>query len=238
MSQESDVRLAWGGAEAINAVASTPARWDVQDVFFGPKLSYMVIGAESLDSSRSIRRLCRRASTDISVFDQTACASPHTIFVERGGAITPKEFADQLSQELQKALARIPRDTDSKEQIFAINLQRSLYEFKGEVWSSDDSSWTVLYDEEEGLAVPTYGRVILVRPVDDIFDTIKYASNNIQTISLSIKGRRRLLYADRMFAKGVQRCPDIGRMTHFESPWDGIIVMDRFVKWCTLGGPV
>jgi hypothetical protein len=238
MSQESDVRLAWGGAEAINAVASTPARWDVQDVFFGPKISYMAIGAESLDSSRSIRRLCRRASTDISVFDQTACASPHTIFVERGGSITPKEFADQLSQELQKALARIPRDTDSKEQIFAINLQRSLYEFKGEVWSSDDSSWTVLYDEEEGLAVPTYGRVILVRPVDDIFDTIKYASNNIQTISLSIKGRRRLLYAERVFAKGVQRCPDIGRMTHFESPWDGIIVMDRFVKWCTLGGPV
>jgi hypothetical protein len=35
----------------------------------------------------------------------------------------------------------------------------------------------------------------------------------------------------------VERFPDLGRMTFFDSPWDGLFPMDRLVKWVTLGGP-
>lgn len=31
---------------------------------------------------------------------------------------------------------------------------------------------------------------------------------------------------------------DIGRMLNFEMPWDGIILIDRLVKWHTLAGPM
>lgn len=38
--------------------------------------------------------------------------------------------------------------------------------------------------------------------------------------------------------KGAMRCPDVGYMTHFDSPWDGVVALDRMVRWVTLGGPL
>lgn len=34
------------------------------------------------------------------------------------------------------------------------------------------------------------------------------------------------------------RFPQIGRMLNFEMPWDGIVLIDRLVKWNTLMGPL
>lgn len=237
LSRSVDVRLAWGGAEAVGSIASLPKKWTTQDIIFGPKLSYMVIGSDALSSERSIRRLLRRAATDVSVFDQTGCASPHTIFIERGGQISPREFASRLAVQMDQALVRIPRGADTPDQAAAVATKRAIYEFTGDVWASDDESWTVLYDEEPGLADPTYSRVITVRPVDDIMMTVKHASEDIQTIGLAAGAARKLDYAEAVTARGVERCPDIGMMTHFEVPWDGMVVMDRLVRWSTMGGP-
>ena len=37
--------------------------------------------------------------------------------------------------------------------------------------------------------------------------------------------------------KGIVRCPEIGFMTHFDSPWDGMFAIDRLIRWTSLGGP-
>ena len=81
-----------------------------------------------------------------------------------------------------------------------------------------DMSEFVLYDDKLELADPTYGRTISIRKVDNIMETTRFASNDIQTIGLSLNGKRRLDYANLVTNKGVERCPDIGLMTHFESP--------------------
>ena len=73
-----------GGRDAVESVMNLPRRFGTEDIIFGPKLSYMVIGREALNSARAVTKLARGASIDASVFDQTACASPHTIFVEQG----------------------------------------------------------------------------------------------------------------------------------------------------------
>lgn len=238
ISTSANVRLAWGGGDAIKHVSSLPKRWTTQDILFGPKLSYMVIGNEVLLTERSIRKILRRAATDCSVFDQTACASPHTIFVERGASISPEEFAKRLGDEMEKALLRIPKTSTDDETYNAIKTARAVYEFTGNVWGGDNGSWTVLYDEQKGLASPTYSRVITVRPIDNIMEAAEYANEDMQTVGLAAKGKKRLDFADYVIAKGVERCPDVGRMTNFEMPWDGLVVMDRLVRWATLGGPV
>lgn len=238
MSSNADVRIAWGGADAVRHVMSLQKKWSAQDIIFGPKLSYMVISAESLQTDRQIRKILRRAATDSSVFDQTACASPHTIFVERGGKISPEEFAEALSHEMDKAKDRIPFETMSDASYNDVITIRSLYEFIGDVWGEHDGIWTVLYDEQKGLATPTYSRVITVRPVDDVMDAAEYANEDIQTIGLAATGEKRLTFAEFVTSRGVERCPDIGFMTNFESPWDGMIAMDRMIRWSTLGGPV
>jgi phenylacetate-coenzyme A ligase PaaK-like adenylate-forming protein len=237
MSKEANVRIAWGGADAVSSVLSLPKAYSTEDIIFGPKISFMVIGKEMFEQDRKVKKLCRRAATDSSVFDQAACASPHTIFVEKGGMYSPKEFAEKLSQEMEKAVKRIPKNDFDETTFGKITNKHHLYDFIGHVWTSPSKDWSVLYDENLSLAEPTYSRVITVKPVDDIMDAIQFVSPDIQTIGLAIKGKRRLEFATKASRNGAERFPDIGLMTHFESPWDGVFVMERLIRWNTLGGP-
>ena len=65
----------------------------------------MAIGKESLSTPRQVKKMARKAATDVSVFDQYACASPHAIFIEEGAkAITPKEFAEAFKSRNGKSI--------------------------------------------------------------------------------------------------------------------------------------
>lgn len=237
MSNNCDVRLVWGGNEAVNSISGLPRKVMSDDIIFGPKLSFMAIGKDSFNSERLFKKITRKAATDISVFDQTACASPHTIFVEDGGNYSAYQFAEKLAIEMEKTLYRIPIGEVDKEREHLISSKRALYEFIGNVWSSENSEWTVLYDKNFELAEPIYSRTITVRPVKDIMKVVEFASDEIQTIGLSLQGSQRLDFAKIVSSKGVERCPDIGLMTHFENPWDGEFVMQKMIRWSTLGGP-
>jgi len=237
LSRAADVRVAWGGREAMEALAGLPRRYDCQDVFFGPKLSYMCIGREALAPERAYRRLLRHAAVDCSVFDQYGCSSPHTIFVESGGQVTPETFAADLAGEMARAAGRIPPAGWDAGIAQAIRLRRIEYAMRHQAWHSDDLAWTVLYDEEKGLAEPCYGRVVTVRPVDDVLRAASLAHPDVQSIGLALSGERRLAFAEAAAGRGVCRLPEVGKMTHFEWIWDGFLPVDRLVRWVTVGGP-
>lgn len=237
-SASADVRIAWGGREAIESVSALPRKYNSQDILFGPKLSMMVVGSDALDSDKAIRKLIRRAATDSSVFDQFACASPHTIFVEKGGDISPKEFAEKLSLAMEKALVRLPTQVPDIGQVNKIRSKIAEYGFIGESWHDRHLRWTVLFDEGTDLVDPTYQRVITVKAVDNVFDVIDNVHEDIQTVGLAMTGEKRLQFANEIMLQGAMRCPDVGYMTHFDSPWDGLFALDRLVRWVSLGGPV
>ena len=216
----------------------THKKFTTQDILFGPKLSMMVVGKDALSSDKAIRKLVRRAATDSSVFDQFACASPHTIFVEKGGKISPKEFARLLATAMEKALTRLPTKAPDKGQANKIRSKIAEYGFIGDAWVDKYLRWTVLYSEDSELVAPTYQRTITVKGVNDIYDVIASVDDDIQTIGLALSGNRRLDFATAAMQKGAVRCPDIGFMTHFDSPWDGMFMLDRLVRWVSLGGPL
>lgn len=237
LSKLADIRVAWGGTEAIHHVLSLPKKWSVRDVMFGPKLSFSVIAKEAINSPRKLRKILRRVATDSSAFDQTACASPHTIFVEHNDLTSAKEFAALLAPEMEKATQRIPVTEKSQENLDEIATVRAVYDFIGDVWQPKEADWTVLYDDEVKLASPTYSRVITVRSVADIMQCLDLIDETIQSIGLAAEGSKRLNFSESAVLKGVDRCPDVGFMTNFEVPWDGIDIFDQFVRKATLGGP-
>jgi len=238
MSKSANVRIAWGGREAVETVASYPSMFDTEDIIFGPKISFSTISKEVLVTERKAKKLARKVAVDSSVFDQTGCASPHNLYIERGGKVSPRQFCELLAEGMRKSAIQIPKGADSVEQISAIHSIRGLFDFKGEVWASDDSTWTVLYSEDKNLNPPVYSRVIMVHPVDHIDETLDHVDDNIQTIGLASSGSKALVFAEKAVEKGVMRCPEIGRMLNFESPWDGIFLMERMVRWSTFGGPL
>lgn len=238
MSRSAHVRIAWGGKEAVETVANYPSMIDSETVIFGPKLSYAVIAKEELLSEQAVKKLARRVSVDVSVFDQSGCASPHNLYIEKGGRVTPERFCEILAEVFPKTEVQIPKPFMSLEQISAVHSSRGVYDFKGKVWGSDTMSWTVLYSEDNELCKPVYSRVLMVHPVEHINDTLVHIQDYIQTIGLAAPEDKAIDFANKATMSGVARCPLIGRMLNFEMPWDGIFLIDRLVKWNTLNGPL
>lgn len=237
MSERADIRVAWGGAGSVAAVAGYPARYDCEDIILGPKLSFSVVSRDALADGRRAARLARRIGIDASVFDQEGCSSTHNIFVEEGGVVSPEEFAGYLADGMKKAALQIPKGPVSAEQASAVHSARGVYDFKGTVYGDPETVWTVIYDPEEELCSPVYSRVVFVHPVKDIMDAVGYVNDDIQTVGLAAEGEKELRFAAAAAAKGAVRFPVCGKMLNFDSPWDGMYLTDRMVRWVTLGGP-
>jgi hypothetical protein len=238
MSKNADVRIAWGGREAVETVAGYPSKYDCETVIFGPKLSFAVVSKEMLTDEQAAKKLARRVSVDVSVFDQTGCASAHNLFIEKGGAVTPERFCEILNESMGKTEIQIPKPTMSPEQVSAVHSIRGVYDFCGLSIGSETMSYSILLDDKDELHKPVYSRVLFVHAVDSIMQATKHITEDIQTIGIEATPEQAIAFAEAATPMGAVRFPQIGRMLNFEMPWDGIVLIDRLVKWNTLFGPL
>jgi hypothetical protein len=238
MSKNADVRIAWGGREAVETVSGYPSAYDCETVIFGPKLSFAVVSKEMLTDEQTVRKLARRVSVDVSVFDQSGCASAHNLFIEKGGAVSPERFCEILNEIMSKTEIQIPKPTMLPEQVSAVHSIRGVYDFCGFSMGSETMSYSILFDDKDELHKPVYSRVLFVHAVDSIMQAVKHISEDIQTVGIEATPEQSLAFAEAATPRGAVRFPQIGRMLNFEMPWDGIVLIDRLVKWNTLFGPL
>jgi hypothetical protein len=231
LSRLADVRVAWGGREAVEAIINLPRRYGTEDIVFGPKLSFAVVGAERLADNGMAHRTAAAIAADAFAFDQQGCNSPHTVFVERGGPIAPAEFAGLLGEAMEAESRRAPlQEIDPADAMIALGV-RTEYAMRGDAHHSRDIQWAVVYsDDDKGLAEPCYLRTLFVRPVNDVFEVAAFCSSQTQTAGLAVDDRRHAL-ADALTSRGVERCPAVGAMRIYDAPWDGLFAMDRLVRW-------
>lgn len=232
MSKAADVRIAWGGHEAIETVIGLPKKLDCEDIIFGPKYSYALIDRESLKIDS--KQLARKLAIDVSVFDQYACSSPHTVFVQENRKGDALAFAEVLASELEFInRTLLPKGETDPGKIMEILSTRMEHSLKGKVFSSKGTEWTVIYEENSELALGSFSRVITVKPIKDLDDIAYYNDRQKQTLGVGLTLKNKLRYLDKITFKGIDRCPDLGFLTFFESPWDGMFVFDRLVRWVT-----
>ena len=102
-----DCVLAYGGNEAIAQVrALVPAT--TRFLPYGHKLGLALVGREVMDR-RHGPALARAAAHDVARYEQQGCYSPHVIYVERGGLVDPRMFAQHLAAELAALARKHPR---------------------------------------------------------------------------------------------------------------------------------
>ncbi|MFC1850272.1 acyl-CoA reductase [candidate division CSSED10-310 bacterium] len=235
LSLHSNVRVAWGGMDAVELVMNLPRRYGCEDVIFGPRTSFIVIGKEFLESYEQAKTCASRSSIDASIFEQQGCNSPHTVFVEKGGQVTPLEFAGLLGDAMAETLKRFPKGELSPGDTLKILNLRTQYDMMGEAFYPSDMAWTVLYGEDDtGLATPCFNRTLFVRPVDDVMEVVDYCNHLTQTAGIALSEKRRETFVSQVTARGIDRCPDLGAMSSYDTPWDGMFVVDRFVRWSKL----
>ena len=233
LSRESDVRVAWGGREAVESITRLPRKLGSEDVIFGPRYSLAVVGREAL-STAGRDKLAEKLALDASVFDQRGCSSPHAAFVERGGGMSPLEFARALASAMAKTLKRVPKAAAEPGDAYAVASVRAAYTLTGEVFSSAGTEWTVVYSEERGPVQACGSRVVFVRPVDHVRDAAEFLTPEVQTVGLALGEPRRTEFALMAAARGVSRIMPIGSMSLYDYPWDGLFLMDRLVRWVSL----
>lgn len=234
LSTLADARVVWGGAEAVRAISTLPRRYDCEDIVFGPKLSIAAIGREALANDSLARRAARGVAIDCSVFDQAACASAHTVFVERGGAVSPRGFAALLADHMERAAGRIARGPISGQTAGDIKSERMRHFQDGEVFAPQGLEWTVLFRDRDERPAPVYGRTVFVRVIDDLHQVARFIDRATQVVGLALPSARRLSVAESMAAAGVDRITEPGAMADFAAPWDGLFPLERLIRWVSL----
>ncbi|MBT4540747.1 hypothetical protein HOC35_04490 [Candidatus Woesearchaeota archaeon] len=246
MSSSADVRVAWGGHEAIQTIINLKKDVFCEDIVFGPKYSYGVIDKEALVD---YKKIAQRLAFDICTFDQQACSSPHTIFVEENNQTSAVVFAEELAKNIDFITKKmLPKENEGAQKKLEILTQRAKYSMMEEtrdikdiestkdskVFSSENTDWTVICSNEEGLYNACFSRVIHVKPIDNISKLKQYNDKKKQTLGIALNKQNRKEIINEITLNGIDRCPRFGDMTLFESPWDGMFPIDRLVRWVAL----
>jgi hypothetical protein len=237
LSLAADVRVAWGGREAVESVLNLPRRYGTEDLVFGPKYSFSVVGGRQLQDEEAARAVAKALAADASQFDQQACSCPHTVFVEKGKAVTGVAFAALLADELAKALKRYPRGEITAGDATAVTRVRSLAGLTegGRVFASSGPDYTVVFEPGgRDLAEPVFNRVLFVREWDDLEAVASLADHFTQTVGLALDEEQAGRLANLATLRGVERCPRIGQANQFDQPWDGVFPIDRLVRWVSV----
>ena len=137
-----------------------------------------MISNAALDAQKAWRT-AHQAALDVVRYDQQGCYSPHLFYVQKGGKVTPREFAQYMATELDNFGTRYPRRNLSMEESATLASWRqkeemSVFSIKGkEVLGQAAHEWTVVYEEEAEDFIPSpLNRVIRVIAFEKIEDIL------------------------------------------------------------------
>ncbi len=229
MSAAADVRIAWGGSEAVETILSLPCSWDCETIVLGPRVSMAVIDPAAV-SPKSLTLL----ATDIAYFDQQACSSPQFVFVRRRDDGRFDETVRALATALDVQARRYPRHALDFGETYRIALDRSRVALSGGQLRTDTGTqWTVATVERPVPDVRCVNRFVQVVPYDHLAAVLPLIPRNVQSVIVSLDAADEVEFTDAAALRGVCRFPRPGQGNFFESPWDGVPIASRLVRWVT-----
>lgn len=234
MARAVDGAMIWGGAEAVAQVRSLPFPHWARVMVFGPRLSVAAMDAETWCEKAERSSWCRRLARDVWQFEQRACSSPQTLFLEYQAGCDPDEFVKDLTQAFQEESRVHPRRQIDPALTSGICLARAswlLQNTENRATFPASPEWTILLGEGNEIPAPTQGRTLSVLLTDDLSKVISKFDGAVQTLGLAVKSAQKeekiALAAGR---KGVDRVVKLGRMHLFSSPWDGTDLIRPLVR--------
>jgi hypothetical protein len=211
-------------------------------VAYGHRVSFGYVTQEAL-SGFSPQKVIANAARDVAAWDQLGCLSPHVIYVETGGKVTPEQFAEQLAEQLATLEASHPRRRLSEEEAAAIATRRSFYEVRAansrdtRLWASPGSTaWTVVFEEDPRFQLSCLNRFIYVKHVASLRQALEAADavyGKVSTVGLAAPESRALTLAHELARWGVARVCPLGRMQQPPFAWrhDGRPALGDLVTW-------
>ena len=234
MAKSVDGAMIWGGEEAVSQVRALPfAHW-ARVLVFGPRLSVAAMDAGVWGERGQRASWCRRMARDVWQFEQQACSSPQTLFLERGAGCDPAEFVEDLKvafQEENRAHPRLEIEPALTSAICQARASWLLDDVANRASFPQSTDWTILQGKGVDIPEPTQGRTLSVLVVDDLLEAISRFDGTVQTLGLAVKdSAREEALAEAAGRHGVDRVVRLGQMHVFASPWDGTDLVRPMVR--------
>jgi hypothetical protein len=228
MSEVADVRVAWGGREAVDSIRSLPCDWECDTLVLGPRVSMAVV-----DPAVLTPQILTRLATDIAYFDQQACSSPQRIYVKgHAGAPAFEQAVTDLSKALAEQSRKFPRHQLDFGETYRIVLDRTRIALSGGRLRLDEGTqWTVAVVDRPLDDVRCANRFVQVVPFADPHEILPAIPRNVQSAILALGDDDATAFTEAAAHAGVCRFPRPGQGNFFETPWDGIAVASRLVRW-------
>lgn len=230
LSGMADVRIIWGSDETTTAIRALPSKPSCVDVVFRDRTSFTIVGRTYLTGEHA-DRTARLIAHDASVFEQKACASPHTVFLSTDSDDELDAFCERLDRAMNAVLRQIPKQVPTPRESAAILNLRSQYAMFHKTWHPSGLEYTILADRGERIGPPIGNRTLYVRKLPPDKALVAAIPENVQTVGLAADGEESDRLTNLLGAAGVHRITAPGGMTQFELPWDGIPVPQCLVRW-------
>ena len=207
-----DVVVLTGGEPAL---ASLARRVRGRLVTHGPRLSVAAVGRDALEETE---RVANALALDVALYEQRGCLSPRAVYVETGGRLAPRDFAERLAAALDTLAERLPPAPASVEERAAARLLRTGAEWAPGTAVMAGPGGTVVYDDDLAFRPTTAARSLRVHPIRslDILPAL-LPSAQIECVGLAGRDPRALVPALR--ERGVSRLCPPGRMQRPPLTW-------------------
>lgn len=186
--QTFDVVAAFGSDDTLAAIRNALAA-GARFIGYGSRASAGYVTRETLGNAAALKALCRGAARDLVLYETEGCLSLHTLFVERGGALSLEAFGRMLSQSVEEANVEFPIARRHAADAASIAQQRNLAAFRaaaghGAVFASERGEYAIIVDQAPSQPPHFLPRTLGIIGVDSPEDALQY----VRTHALRLEG--------------------------------------------------
>ncbi|MFP4486182.1 MAG: aldehyde dehydrogenase family protein [Campylobacterales bacterium] len=240
IKKKCDAIVVYGGADTIRAYRKNLGL-HCKLIEYGPKYSFVMVEKEML-YKRGLKESAKLIAKDAIMWEQSACSSPHTVYVEG------RESAEELLIEIGKAFDEwadeIPQGTVYGDEAVEITKVRELAKVNkalgdGDYYFSKKNLSTIVYQSSTEFQVSCHNRTLFLKAVDtldDVIDIVAPMGEYIQTVAILASNQKSKELSLKLASFGADRFVEIGRMSSRKhgTPHDGTRGLSELIRWVSL----
>ena len=240
-----DTIMVWGGEGSVRAYREGLGI-STRLVEYGPKVSTAIVTRESLTEGRRTR-LAMGLARDMVMWDQSACSSPQTVYIQ--DMDTPGSGVNALVPSLLSALETLSIDLPlgrlSIDEKVEIRKERERARFamaqgEGQVWESKPAmNYTVIHRPSPGFCLSPLNRTLFLRSfqrIEEVFSELTPIRQYLQCVACDAPPEVMAQIALRLADLGANRITAVGKMSAVKTgaPHDGRYPLAELVRRVSL----
>lgn len=227
--------ICWGGEDMIRSYQEgLPST--VHLIKHGPKISFQFITQDGISqSSHTLDDLADQIAKDVSIWDQSACASPQNLFVEE------KICVPSLMDVLEKAFLKYDHPRAALNMDDTVELLKEEYRGKMNSFTANGilkkhQNFMLHYDPRPGLRISPQHRTLILKTFkncQDLVQQIKPYTGYLQSCGYACAPNEKSDYFNSLSIAGVKRFVEIGQQMSgtLGAPHDGSFSLSELVQF-------